>query len=175
MVAEVWVLGGITAESKPGKGSTFHFLLPYTVPSRPDGVEAESFPAEPIAGHATRPLTVLVAEDNPANSAYAIKLLQNIGHQIVLATDGKQAFEAWEKGQFDLILMDIHMPEMNGDEVVKLIRQREGRQHIPIIAVTAHAVTGDQERLLAAGCDGYVSKPFMIETLTAEIQRVLGC
>jgi len=167
--------GGITAESKPGKGSTFHFLLPYTVPSQPDGVEAESFPAEPIAGHATRPLTVLVAEDNPANSAYAIKLLQNIGHQIVLATDGKQAFEAWEKGQFDLILMDIHMPEMNGDEVVKLIRQREGRQHIPIIAVTAHAVTGDQERLLAAGCDGYVSKPFMIETLTAEIQRVLGC
>jgi signal transduction histidine kinase/CheY-like chemotaxis protein len=167
--------GGITAESKPGKGSTFHLLLPCTVPSRPDGVETESFPAEPIAGPATRPLTVLVAEDNPANSAYAIKLLKNLGHQIVLAADGKQALEEWEKGQFDLILMDIQMPEMNGDEVVKLIRQREGRQHIPIIAVTAHAVTGDQERLLAAGCDGYVSKPFMIETLTAEIQRVLGC
>lgn len=167
--------GGITAESKPGKGSTFHLLLPCTVPSRPDGVETESFPAEPTAGPATRPLTVLVAEDNPANSAYAIKLLKNLGHQIVLATDGKQALEEWEKGQFDLILMDIQMPEMNGDEVVKLIRQREGRCHIPIIAVTAHAVTGDQERLLAAGCDGYVSKPFMVETLMAEIQRVFGC
>jgi signal transduction histidine kinase/CheY-like chemotaxis protein len=167
--------GSITVESKVGKGSTFHLLLPCTVPSCPNGTDVNE---QSLQDAAVRPadtsLSVLVAEDNPANSVYAQKLLQLLGHQVVLATDGKQALEAWENGDFDLILMDIQMPVMNGDEVVKLIRQREKGKHIPIIAVTAHALMGDNERLLEAGCDGYVAKPFKIDSLAAEIKRIIS-
>jgi len=168
--------GSITVESKVGTGSTFHLLLPCTVPSYPNesGHEGPDKAQEPESLSATRSLSVLVAEDNPANSTYAEKLLKMLGHRVTLASNGKQAVEAWENNAFDLILMDIQMPEMNGDEAVKIIRQREGGQHIPIIAVTAHAMTGDQKRLLEAGCDGYVAKPFKIETLAAEINRLVG-
>jgi len=164
--------GSITVESAPGKGSTFHLQLPCTVPSRPNGKPYDV--SEAYAESSTRSLSVLIAEDNPANSAYAQKLLKALGHQVVLATDGKQALEAWEHGAFDLILMDVQMPVMNGDEVVRLIRQQEVDKRIPIIAVTAHALVGDHERLLEAGCDGYVAKPFKIEKLAAEIKRVMA-
>jgi signal transduction histidine kinase len=166
--------GSITVESTVGKGSTFHLLLPCTAPSCLDDMNHPGLKEHPVNVPATRSLSVLVAEDNPANSVYAQKLLAMLGHTVTLATTGKQALELWENTTFDLILMDIQMPEMNGDEVVQIIRQREGRHHIPIIAVTAHAMLGDQNRLLEAGCDGYVAKPFRIETLAAEISRVLG-
>lgn len=162
--------GSIIAESKVGKGSTFRLLLPCTVSSCPNSTDEDdnSQQVKPVGPS----LSVLVAEDNHPNGVYAQKLLQLLGHQVVLVTDGKQALEAWENGSFDLILMDIQMPVMNGDDVVKLIRQREKGNHIPIIAVTAHAIMGDKDMLLEAGCDGYVAKPFKIETLAAEIKRV---
>lgn len=162
--------GSIIAESKVGKGSTFRLLLPCTVSSCPNSTDEadNSQQVKPVGPS----LSVLVAEDNHPNGVYAQKLLQLLGHQVVLVTDGKQALEAWENGSFDLILMDIQMPVMNGDDVVKLIRQREKGNHIPIIAVTAHAIMGDKDMLLEAGCDGYVAKPFKIETLAAEIKRV---
>jgi len=119
-------------------------------------------------------LAVLVAEDNPENQHYARKLLEMLGHTVTVVADGKCAIEAWEQGGFDLILMDIQMPVMCGDEAVKIIRQRENGTRIPIIAVTAHAVMGDQKRLLDAGCDGYVSKPFLIKKLASEMHRVVS-
>jgi signal transduction histidine kinase/CheY-like chemotaxis protein len=163
--------GSIAVESKVGVGSTFHLILPCsTVPSQPNGLDTSS--SESIEA-TTRSLSVLLAEDNPANSVYAQKLLTKLGHTVVLAVDGEKALQEWEQGNFDLILMDIQMPKMNGDEVVKIIREREDNKHTPIIAVTAHAIMGDQKRLLEAGCDGYVSKPFTVETLVAEIKRVV--
>ena len=149
-------------------------MLPCTTHSNHEPADGASVEAEgaPLADGA---LSVLVAEDNQANCIYAEKLLKKMGHRVVVATDGKKALEAWEKERFDLVLMDIQMPEMNGDEVVRIIRQREVGRRTPIIAVTAHAVLGDNQRLLEAGCDGYVAKPFRIEALAEEIRRVLDC
>ncbi len=155
--------GSIRVESTLGKGSTFHILLPCSVPSQPDGAEDNAGDSEAVATTGTE-LSVLVAEDNQQNCIYARKLLNRMGHRVVVA---------WESERFDLILMDIQMPEMNGDEVVRIIRQREAGRRTPIIAVTAHAMIGDNQRLLEAGCDGYVAKPFRIETLSEEIRRVL--
>ncbi len=165
--------GSITVESKVGKGSTFHLLLPCTVSSRPCTTNADAVAPTAPTLTSNKKRTVLIAEDNPANYSYAIKLMEILGYQTTLAVDGTQALLEWGKGTFDLILMDIQMPGLNGDEVVKTIRQREGTaSHVPIIAVTAHALAGDQERFLGAGFDGYVAKPFFIETLAAEIKRV---
>lgn len=167
--------GSITVESKPGKGSTFHLTIPCTVPSRPNQARDENLISVVTESLEDQKRTVLIAEDNPANSSYAQKLMEKFGYRTVLAGNGNEALKAWQQQPFDLILMDIQMPGMNGDEVVRTIRQREGAErHTPIIAVTAHALLGDQERLLEAGCDGYVAKPFFIEVLAAEIRRVMG-
>lgn len=107
------------------------------------------------------PLQVLVVEDNPINQKVAQRLLEKAGHTVVLAGNGKEAISVLEVRPFDLVLMDISMPEMDGLEATSLIRQREIGQQIrlPIVAFTAHAMVGDRERCLAAGMDGYVTKP----------------
>lgn len=166
--------GSLWVESELAQGSTFHLLLPCSVASRP-GLDQES----PVLAGANVPtfacsLPVLVAEDNPANLKYAKKLLEKLGCKVTEATDGRQALEAWEKGSFKLILMDIQMPELRGDEVVRVIRQREQDTHVPIIAVTAHALSGDRERFLEAGCDGYVAKPFQMDALADAIKRLVN-
>jgi PAS domain S-box-containing protein len=106
-------------------------------------------------------LKILLAEDNPVNQKLASKLLQKMGHLVSLAGTGRQAVGLMETGSFDLILMDVQMPEMDGFEATNLIRRHEATtgRHIPIIAMTAHAMKGDRERCLEAGMDGYVSKP----------------
>jgi CheY-like chemotaxis protein len=120
---------------------------------------------------------ILLAEDNPVNQKLAIKQLEKQGHATQVAENGKLAVEAWQTGDFDLILMDMMMPEMDGLEATRRIREIElaaGRNHrIPIIAMTANAMTGDRERCLEAGMDGYVSKPVKPETLFMEMKRVL--
>lgn len=162
--------GSISVESLVGKGSTFHVLFPFTVSSCPM-TNSETIARTMV--QSVRQFSVLLAEDNLANQKYAQKLLERLGHQVTLASDGQQAFKAWERGAFDLILMDIQMPMMNGDEVVRMIRNHEQGSRIPIIAVTAHALMGDHERLLEAGCDGYVAKPFEMDKLMHEINRVM--
>ena len=118
---------------------------------------------------------ILLAEDNPVNQKLAVKLLEKQGHVVSVADNGRLALEAWRRGGHDLILMDMMMPEMDGLEATRRIREEEaGQTRIPIVAMTANAMQGDRERCLDAGMDGYVSKPVKPEVLFQEIERVLG-
>ncbi len=119
-------------------------------------------------------LNVLVAEDNPINQRLAVSLLERQGHRVVLAGDGVEAVELWESGNFDLVLMDVQMPRMDGIEATVAIRQREQQtgKHVQIIAMTAHAMTGDRERCLAAGMDDYLAKPIQAQRLFEVISAV---
>ena len=108
----------------------------------------------------SRALNILVAEDNRVNQALARRLLEKQGHTVTIAADGREAVQAFEKSAFDLILMDVQMPEVDGYEATQEIRRREANnQRIPIIALTANAMSGDRDRCLSAGMDGFISKP----------------
>jgi two-component system, sensor histidine kinase and response regulator len=133
-------------------------------------------PPEAPRGHS---LNILLSEDNPVNQKLAIRLLENAGHRVTLANTGREALAAWGGADgpgFDLLLMDIQMPEMDGMEATAEIRKREQGTggHVPIVAMTAHAMRGDKERCLAGGMDGYVSKPIDPRELFAEIARCLA-
>jgi two-component system, sensor histidine kinase and response regulator len=122
-----------------------------------------------------RSLRVLLAEDNAVNQKLASRLLEKRGHSVVVTATGRQAVEALEGQRFDLVLMDVQMPEMDGFEATAAIRTREclTGSHIPVIAMTAHAMTGDRERCLAAGMDGYLSKPIHGKELFEAIEGLL--
>ena len=113
------------------------------------------------------PMKVLLAEDGLANQKLAIGLLKRWGHAVTVVENGSDAINAWANNDFDVILMDVQMPVMDGLEATQSIRSREvgSKRHIPIIAVTAHAMTGDREKCMAAGMDGYVTKPFKKQAL----------
>jgi len=160
----VRLMGGkIWIESEPGKGSTFHFTVALDVApveaSIPDGGDGQRVAAPTRA--ANRPLRVLVAEDNIVNQKVAFGLLTRRGHDVHVVDTGLKALEMVERETFDLVLMDVHMPQMDGLEATRAIRSREratGR-HTRIVAMTASAMRGDRERCLASGMDGYMSKP----------------
>ena len=113
------------------------------------------------------PLRVLIAEDNAVNQRLVCRLLEKRGHQVVVAANGREALEAMEKQSFDIVLMDLQMPELDGFEATAALRAREAGHgtHLPVIALTAHAMKGDRERCLAAGMDGYLSKPIRPQEL----------
>jgi len=117
-------------------------------------------------------LRILLAEDNPVNQLFARRLLEKKGHSVTLAMDGEAALRALAAETFDVVLMDLQMPVMDGLEAARRIRERErgSRVHVPIIAMTAHAMSGDREVCLEAGMDGYVSKPIDPRELFATIQ-----
>jgi CheY-like chemotaxis protein len=118
---------------------------------------------------------VLVAEDSPVNRTLAIRLLEKRGHKVTTANDGREAVEAARKQPFDLILMDIQMPNMDGFEATSAIRalQAGSGRRTPIIALTAHALTGDREKCLQGGMDGYVTKPIQAEILYLEMDEMM--
>ncbi len=125
---------------------------------------------------ARRPLQILLAEDNEINQLMAINLLEKWGHRVVVANSGREALAALEGRPFDLALMDVQMPEMDGFKATAAIRAREqatGRR-LPVVAMTAHAIKGDRERCLAAGMDDYLSKPIQSAELFAVIERLAG-
>jgi CheY-like chemotaxis protein/anti-sigma regulatory factor (Ser/Thr protein kinase) len=120
-------------------------------------------------------LKILLAEDNCVNQRIAVHLLEKQGHQVRVAGNGKEALAALEQEPFDVVLMDVQMPEMDGFEATAAIRAKETATggHLPIIALTAHAMNGDRERCLAAGMDGYASKPIQIDDLLRAIRSAL--
>jgi CheY-like chemotaxis protein len=130
--------------------------------------------AEPQAGGAR--IRILLAEDNAVNRAVAVRLLEKRGHRVTQARTGKEAVELLSLEAFDLILMDVQMPEMDGYEATAVVREAEKATgaHIPIIALTAHAMKGDRERCLEAGMDAYLAKPINQRELLATIER-LAC
>ncbi|MBN1849555.1 MAG: response regulator [Deltaproteobacteria bacterium] len=120
-------------------------------------------------------LNILLAEDNLINQKLAIKLLEKRGHRVTVAGNGEEAVKAVGKNRFDILLMDVEMPKMNGIQATQAIREKEkgmGEYHIPIVAMTAHALRGDKERFIAAGMDGYVSKPIQVAELFSVIDEV---
>jgi signal transduction histidine kinase/CheY-like chemotaxis protein len=132
--------------------------------------------AIPMAEQARSSLRILLAEDNTVNQHLARKLLEKRGYTVAVASDGREALDALEREPFDLVLMDVQMPLMDGFEATAALRAREGGtcRHLPVIALTAHAMKGDQERCLLAGMDGYVTKPVKAETLFAAIEAALA-
>jgi protein-histidine pros-kinase len=134
-------------------------------------------------GQGDRKLRVLVAEDNAVNQTLVKKLLEKLGHEVVVANNGQEAVERFTEDRFDLILMDVQMPVMSGFEATQTIRAREQRRSFvfsggwrstPIIALTAHAMAGDREACLAAGMDDHLGKPVRAKDLYAAIDRVLA-
>ena len=121
-----------------------------------------------------QPLRVLLVEDNSVNQRVAVRLLEKMGHCVAVAGNGREALAALDVESFDLVLMDVQMPEMDGLEATAAIRQREQTTgaHVPILAMTAHNMKGDRERCLEAGMDGYVAKPIRPHELMEAIEAL---
>jgi len=166
----VELMGGkIGVESKKNVGSTFYFQLTLGL-GQP--LELQNAVKTPVKEH--KQYYVLVVEDDKLNQMVIMKMLQEKGHKAQLAQNGVEAIEKWEKEKYDVILMDIQMPEMNGLTATKLIRGKEmDGERTPIIALTAYTLKGDRERFLMAGMDGYIPKPFSMEELFSTMDQVV--
>jgi len=164
--------GHIEVESRPNLGSTFRFTVTCT-----QAVEAAVIPFNtlPNLTRAKQPLHVLVAEDHPINMKLIALLLDQMGHTYAQAKQGEEAVQLFQQQRFDLVLMDVMMPVMDGMTALRHLRQAQGasRTDTPVIMVTAYAMSFDRQRFLDAGADGYVSKPIDAPALQAEIHRLL--
>ena len=175
--------GEINVQSKPGQGSTFSVTVPFalsssqsvTAPQLPDGVNSDWGFGEQRESKNRVPLRILVAEDNELNVALLRELLAQNGHRATFAGDGRAALDLARHDAFDLLLLDLHMPEMDGFEVVQAIRATEAASnaHLPIIALTARSSKRDREHCLAAGMDDFLPKPIEADELWAAIDRVV--
>jgi CheY-like chemotaxis protein len=153
--------GKMWVESEAGRGSTFHFTIQVEpVISGPiDIVQPETPSASGRQGYLDHSLTILLAEDNLVNQIVTKKMLDKLGYRAEVAANGKEVLQALEARDYDVIFMDVQMPEMDGLEATREIRQRWPEGRAKIIAMTASALKGDREECLAAGMDGYISKP----------------
>jgi CheY-like chemotaxis protein/nitrogen-specific signal transduction histidine kinase len=195
--------GRMWVASEVGTGSTFHFTVRFGAEMKPAAGRnriAAGAPPPPPAGSSPaqttprarirkvargssmgprRSLHILLAEDHPDNQRLTRRLLEMQGHTVVVSNNGKEAVTAWERTEFDLVLMDVQMPEMDGLQATAEIRRRERAAHasrprrIPVIAITAHAMRGYRERCIAAGMDEYIAKPIHLKRLGELIDRVV--
>jgi CheY-like chemotaxis protein len=176
--------------SEVGSGSLFWVTLPFAIATTAQ-VEAsapsaqllefgQSAPGTQGENHAVfksleakKKLRVLIAEDNSVNQLIALKMLEKLGHSAVAVTNGREAFDALQIGQFDIVFMDCQMPELDGYEATKLIRSCGTAQicTVPIVAMTANAMAGDREKCISAGMNDYVSKPMKAQDLNLAIER----
>jgi signal transduction histidine kinase/CheY-like chemotaxis protein/ligand-binding sensor domain-containing protein len=163
-------------------GVAAHLLKPVRLSELLTAIRQAVAPAPPEAAlqheeakHEANPLRILMAEDNPVNQRLALRLLKKMGHQVTVTQTGKEALDALRSEKFDLVLMDVQMPEMDGFEATREIRKNEQdrQEHLPVIAMTAHAMNGDHERCLKAGMDDYLAKPINREELRQVIERVM--
>jgi CheY-like chemotaxis protein len=167
--------GDVTAKSEQGQGACFTIALPLrrVLETTADTVVAGALPVD-VEGPVAKPLSVLLVEDHEINRKLAQIMLQRMGHTFVLANDGQQALDCLDKEHFDVVLLDVMMPVMDGLTALRIWREREVERQLPrttVLMVTAHAMTGDRERFMAAGADGYVSKPMSEVSLRKEINR----
>lgn len=167
----VEVMGGtMYVESEEGKGSKFYFTLKFGIGSE----KTQSVAATPIKYQDIKPLSILLVEDDNVNQKVISLMLRERGHFVEVANNGLEALCLHKTNQYDVILMDIQMPEMDGIEATKQIRESEGTdRRIPIIALTAFALKGDRERFLSMGMDEYVPKPVKMEDLLYVIDKVM--
>ena len=170
--------GNIRVESRLGLGTTFHFSACFGIgPAVAIAAEASARRRPALPAESPGPaLRILLVEDNAINRSVATTILERWGHSLVHAENGRQTVEISAGETFDLILMDVQMPVMDGLEATGRIRHREratGR-HTRIVAMTAHVVVGDRERCLAAGMDGYLSKPIVKAELLAILAQTSG-
>jgi PAS domain S-box-containing protein len=167
--------GALRVESVEGQGSEFWFEIPLSIdPDVP--VVTASVPPPTVAPRAEGGLSLLVAEDHPINQILARRLLEQQGHQVRMAANGVEAVNAFRDGAFDLVFMDIQMPELDGFGATQQIRALEaarGTHRTPILAMTAHAMEGYREKCIQGGMDGYVTKPIDRKQLLVEMDRVL--
>jgi two-component system CheB/CheR fusion protein len=166
--------GKIWAESAVGGGSLFQVAIPFKV-NEPTPEQRDRRNACPLPPWEGPPLRILLVDDQEISRLFTVRILQKMGHAPEAAQNGREAVEKWENGVFDIILMDVQMPVMDGVEATRIIRRREAGTggHTPIIALTAHALKEDRERLLGQGFDGYVPKPLEIKMLNSEMKHCL--
>ncbi len=169
----VEMMGGeINFTSKLSLGSKFFFTLPFEeAVSKPAFSMDEQFAKIP---EATRKLKVLLVEDDRINQAFASNMLRKQGHEVILAENGIEAVNHLILGEFDIVFMDIQMPEVDGVQATKIIRHKLKIVDMPIIALTAHALRGDKERFMKAGMNGYISKPISVDTFFETFEQVLA-
>jgi signal transduction histidine kinase len=169
----VELMGGkIWFESIPGKGSTFHFMiLAETIPGKQLesgemdlGVASKSLPG-------LKPMRILVAEDNPSNQRVLVEMLKRMGYRADAVADGNEVIQALERQDYDLVLMDVKMPEMDGITATQVIRKLRLERGPTIVAITAYALEGDREKCLEAGMDDYISKPIQLKELAAILEK----
>jgi CheY-like chemotaxis protein len=170
------IMGGeISVDSREGVGSTFHVYLPFEMAH----METEGGGAQtrgPVAVTEESPLRVLLVEDHEISQYFFSEVLKRCGHHVELAANGAEALGKLQCSTYDLVLMDVQMPVMDGLEAVSKIREKEqvAGGHLPVIALTAHAMEKDRVEVLSKGFDGYVSKPMKVDVLLDEVRRCIA-
>ncbi len=179
----VSLMGGrIWVESEVGQGSVFHFTARFGVSqgradvARPGSLNQATLDLNHPLKRSERAYRIMLAEDNRINQALAVSMLENWGHSVVVVSDGAQAVERVKSEQFDLVLMDIQMPRLDGIQATRAIREweRDSGRRVPIIAMTAQVMRGDRERLVGAGMTGYLPKPIQASDLYAAIESAFS-
>lgn len=168
--------GEVALDSVLGQGSDFHFTLYFMKVSEPiksEVMKTGSRQQYPITQNG-KGVKILIVEDNPINQLLVIKVLENQGYDITVAGNGRIALEEFDKQSFDVILMDLQMPELDGYETTRIIRKMSGEKgEIPIVAMTAHTIKGELEKCVSIGMNDYISKPFNASELYQKIETIM--